>query len=33
MDGKPYQVARFAATLRRALFKGRNLLMSSGLAN
>lgn len=33
MDGKPYQVARFAATLRRSLFKGRSFLMASGAAN
>ena len=33
MDGKPYQVARFATTLRRALFKGMGLLVSSGAAN
>ena len=27
MDGKPYQVSRFAATLRRQLYKGLNFII------
>ena len=33
MDGKPYMAARFAATLRRQLYKGQSQLFSHFLSS